>query len=249
MKKLRIIIAIVLIVGVVLAFGACGQGGKKLTMATNAAFPPYEYYEGDKIVGIDAEIAALIAGKMGMELEISDMEFDSILAAVQSGKVDMGMAGLTVTDERLESVSFSTSYATGKQVIIVGEGSEIASPDDLEGKTIGVQLSTTGDLYITWDYVDEGLAEIDRYSKGADAVQALLQGKVDAVVIDNEPAKVFVEQNTGLRILETEYVTENYAIAVKKDNKDLLDKINKALDELTKSGEVQAIVDKYIPAS
>ncbi len=260
MKKPRIIIAIVLIVGVVLAFGACSQpavapaadepaSGGKLVWATNAEFPPYEYYDGDTVVGIDAEIAALIAEKMGMTAEVSDMNFDSIIAAVQSGKADMGMAGMTVTDERKEAVDFSTPYATGKQVIIVKEGSDITSPEDLEGKMIGVQQSTTGDMYITWDYVDEDLAQITRYNKGTDAVMALTQGKVDAVVIDNEPAKVFVSQSTGLKILETEYVIEDYAIAVKKGNTELLNKINAALAELTASGEIQAIIDKYIKAN
>ncbi len=219
-----------------------------LTMATNAAFPPYEYTEGDKIVGIDAEIAALIADKLGMTLEIQDMEFDSIIPAVQSGKVSMGMAGLTVTDERKEAVGFTTSYATGKQVIIVPEGSDIASADDLEGKTIGVQLSTTGDLYITWDLVDTNKAKIERYNKGADAVQALAQGKIDAVVIDNEPAKVFVAQSKGLKILETEYITEEYAICVSKDNEALLNNIDTALSDLIDAGEVQKVLDKYIKA-
>lgn len=249
MKALRTVLSILLVLVLGLALVACAPAAKTLTMATNAAFPPYEFYEGGEIVGIDAEIAALIAEKLGMELVIDDMEFDSIIAAVQSGKADIGMAGMTVTEDRLKTVNFSTSYATGKQVIIVAEGSDIASPDDLEGKTIGVQLTTTGDLYITWDYVDEGLAEIDRYSKGADAIQALLQGKVDAVVIDNEPAKVFVEQNKGLRILETEYTIEDYAIAISKQNTELLEKINAALAELTASGQLQAIIDKYIPAS
>lgn len=246
MKTMRIVIALVLVLGVVFAFGACGsKTDKTLTMATNAAFPPYEYVEGGKIVGIDAEIAGLIADKLGMELEISDMEFDSILAAVQSGKADIGMAGMTISEERLVSVDFSTSYATGKQVIIVNEDSDIAAPEDLAGKKIGVQLSTTGDIYCSDEFGEEAM---DRYSKGADAVQALLQGKVDAVVIDNEPAKVFVEQNAGLKILETEYALEDYAIAVKKGNTELLDKINAALADLTKSGEIQAIVDKYISA-
>ncbi len=222
--------------------------GGTLTMGTNAAFPPYEYTEGDNIVGIDAEIAALIADKLGMTLQIEDMEFDSIIPSVQSGKVNMGMAGLTVTDERKEAVAFTKSYATGKQVIIVPEDSDIASADDLEGKTIGVQLSTTGDLYITWDLVDTEKAQIERYNKGADAVQALVQGKIDAVVIDNEPAKVFVAQSEGLKILETEYITEQYAIAVAKENTELLGKIDTALGELIDSGEVQKILDKYIKA-
>jgi polar amino acid transport system substrate-binding protein len=219
--------------------------GGTLTMATNAQFPPYEYYEGQEIVGIDAEIAQLIADKLGMELVIEDMEFDSILAAVQTKKVDMGMAGLTVTEERLVSLDFSTTYATGKQVIIVPEDSEIASPADLEGKKIGVQLSTTGDIYCSDEFGEEAM---DRYSKGADAVVALTQGKVDAVVIDNEPAKVFVQENEGLKILETEYAVEDYAIAVAKGNTSLLEKINAALAELSASGEIQAIIDKYISA-
>lgn len=274
MKNLKMIIAFTLVLSLVLAFGACGQkapeesaapqpsesqqseateqpsgeAGEVLIWATNAQFPPYEFYEGENVVGIDAEVIALIAEKMGMTAQVEDMEFDSVIPAVQSGKVDVGMAGLTVTDERKQAVSFSESYATGKQVIIVKEDSTIADAAGLEGKTIGVQLSTTGDLYITWDLVDENKASIERYNKGADAVQALVQGKIDAVVIDNEPAKVFVAQNEGLKILETEYITENYAIAVSKDNTELLSKIDAALKELIDSGEVQKIIDKYIKA-
>lgn len=245
-KRIKAVAAVVLAVCTAFAFGACKKNSKKLVMATNATFPPYEYTESNKIVGIDAEIAQAIADKLGMELEIDDMEFDSILAAVQSGKADMGMAAMTVTDERKVSVDFSTVYATGKQVIIVKEGSTIATPDDLAGKKIGVQLSTTGDIYCTDDYGEEA---IQRFNKGTDAVQALLQGKVDAVVIDNEPAKVFVSQNQGMKILETEYVTEDYAIAVAKSNATLLGKINDALADLQKSGELQKIIDKYIKAA
>lgn len=171
-----------------------------LVMATNAEFPPYEYYgDNDQIIGIDAEVAAAIADKLGMKLEISDMDFDSIIPAVQSGKASMGMAGLTVTDERKDQVDFTVSYATGVQVIIVPEGSKITCADDLfaEGANynIGVQEATTGDLYATWDLEDEGLATINRYNKGADAVAALVAGKLDCVIIDNEPAKAFVAQN------------------------------------------------------
>ena len=175
-----------------------------LTMATNAAFPPYEYYDADeKIIGIDAEVAAAIADKLGMKLVISDMEFDAIIPAVQSGKADMGMAGMTVTEDRLLEVDFTVSYATGVQVIIVAEGSKIKSVDDLfaDGAfhKIGVQEATTGDLYSTWDLEDpeegESKAEVLRYKKGADAIQALVTGKVDCVIIDSEPAKAFVAQN------------------------------------------------------
>ena len=221
-----------------------------LIMATNAAFPPYEYYEGGEIVGIDAEIAAAIAEKLNMELQIEDMEFDAIINAITSGKADMGMAGMTVTGERLEAVNFTDSYATGVQVVIVTEDSAITSVDDLfaEGANhiIGVQRNTTGDLYTTGDLEDAGLATIDRYSKGADAVMALKTGKVDCVVIDNEPAKAFVAENEGLKILETEYANEDYAIAIAKDNTELLEQVNTALAELIADGTVQSILDKYI---
>jgi ABC-type amino acid transport substrate-binding protein len=221
---------------------------EKLIMVTNAEFPPYEYYENNKIVGIDAEIAQLIADKLGMELEIQNMNFDSLVPAVQSGKADISMAGMTVREDRKAAVDFSDTYATGKQVIIVKEGSPIATPDDLEGKMMGVQQSTTGDIYVTQDYVDKGLGQITRYNKGMDAVLALTQDKVDAVVIDNEPAKVFVSQNPGLKILETEYKLEDYAVAVNKGKPELLAAINTALGELKQSGELKAIVDKYIKA-
>jgi ABC-type amino acid transport substrate-binding protein len=220
-----------------------------LIMVTNAEFPPYEFFENETIVGIDAEIAALIAEKIGMKLEIQNMNFDSLITAVQTGKADICMAGLTVREDRKAAVDFSNTYATGKQVVIVKEDSPIASPDDLEGKMMGVQQSTTGDIYITQDYVDKGLGQITRYNKGMDAVLALTQDKVDAVVIDNEPAKVFVSQNPGLKILETEYALEDYAVAVNKGKPELLANINAALDELQQSGELKAIIDKYINAN
>ena len=235
-----------------LACASCGGSGDALVMATNAEFPPYEYFEGDKIVGIDAEIAEAISAKIGAELTIEHVDFDSIIPGVQSGKYDFGMAGLTVTDERKEQVDFTTSYATGVQVIVVKEGSAITSADDLfaEGAshTIGVQLATTGDLYTTWDLEDAGLATIERYNKGADAIMALTSDKVDCVVIDNEPAKVFVQNNPGLVILDTEYVTEDYAIAVGKNNTELMTKIETALTELIADGTVASIIAKYIPA-
>ncbi len=224
----------------------------KLIMATNAQFPPYEFYEGDQITGIDAEIAKAIADKLGLELVIVDMEFDSIVESVKGGKADIGLAGMTITDERKESVNFTASYATGVQAIIVTEESTITSVDDLfaDGAytTIGVQRNTTGDLYTTWDLEEKGMATIDRYSKGADAVQALKTGKVDCVVIDNEPAKAFVSQTEGLKILETEYVEEQYAAAMSKDNTELYEAVDKALQELIEDGTVQGIIDKYIAA-
>ncbi len=226
--------------------------GDTLVMATNAEFPPYEFMEDGKIVGIDAEIAQAIADKLGKELVIENVDFDSLIPGVSSGKFDFVMAGMTVTEERKEAVNFTQSYATGVQVIIVNEGSDITSADDLfqEGAntTIGVQLATTGDLYCTWDIEDEGLGTVERYNKGADAVMALKTGKVDCVVIDNEPAKVFVENNEGLKILDTEYITEEYAAAVSKDNAELTAQIDGALAELIADGTVAKIIEKYIPA-
>jgi len=216
-----------------------------LTMATNAYFPPYEYYEGNEIVGIDAEIAEAVANKLGLTLEIQDMEFDSIITAVQTGKADMGLAGMTVTDERLQMINFTNTYATGVQVVIVAEDSDINSIEDLQGKKIGVQLATTGDIYACDDF---GAENVEQYNKGNDAVLALTQGKVDAVIIDNEPAKNYVAANEGLKILETEYVTEDYAACINKNNTELLDQVNKALEELTADGTIQAILDKYIAA-
>ena len=214
-----------------------------LTMATNATFPPYEYYEGNDIVGIDAEIAQAIADKMGLKLEIQDMEFNSIITAVQSGKADLGLAGMTVTDERKQSVDFSDSYATGIQSVIVKDGSSIKSIDDLKGNKIGVQLATTGDIYAKDDFGEENVEE---YNKGADAVMALTSGKIDAVIIDNQPAKSFVETTDGLQILDTDYVQEDYAAAIAKGNTDLLNAVNTALKELKEDGTIQKILDKYI---
>lgn len=218
--------------------------GGKLVMVTNAEFPPYEYHENNDIVGIDADIAKAIADKMGMELEIQDMAFDSLIPAVQSGKADFTAAGMTVNEDRKKNVDFTDTYAQAAQVIIVKEGSEIKTPADLDGKKIGVQTGTTGDIY-AGDIKD---AAINRYNKGMEAVMALTQGKIDAVVIDREPAKIFVKENAGLKILDEAFTEEEYAIAVKKGNTELLDKMNAAIKDLKDSGELQKIVDQYITA-
>ena len=216
-----------------------------LTMGTNATFPPYEYKDGDDVVGIDAEIAQALADKLGLQLEIVDMDFDSLVASVQSGKIDMSLAGMTVTEERKQNVDFTDSYATGVQVIIVKDDSDIASVDDLQDKLIGVQQGTTGHLYCADDFGED---HVNALPNGATAVQALLQGKVDCVVIDQEPAKAFVEANEGLKILDTAYTTEDYAAAVSKDNPALTAALNKALQELKDDGTIQGILDKYIKA-
>ena len=220
--------------------------GGKLVMATNAEFPPYEFHDGDKIVGIDAEIAQAIADELGMELEIEDVAFDSIIPEIVSGKADMALAGMTVTEDRKASVDFSDTYATASQMIIVKEDSKIAGPDDLKGVTVGVQLGTTGDIYVS-DLEADGTT-VERYNKGFEAVQALSQGKIDAVVIDGEPAKTFVSESEGLKILDEAFTVEEYAIAVKKGNTELLDKVNGALETLKDNGTLDEIVAKYIKA-
>ena len=223
----------------------------ELHMATNAAFPPYEMVADDgSFEGIDVEIAGAIAEKLGLTLVVDDMDFGSIITAVQTGKEDIAMAGLTVTDERKENVDFTDSYATGVQVVIVTEDSDIASIDDLTGKQIGCQESTTGYIYCSDTPENGGYGEenVTAFPNGANAVQALISGKVDCVVIDSQPAQEFVKQNEGLKILDTEFVTEDYAIGVSKDNTALRDAVNTALKELIDDGTVQSILDKYISA-
>ena len=217
----------------------------KLTMATNAAFPPYEMTtDAGEFEGIDIETAQAIADKLGLELQIDDMDFDAALLSVQQGKADIVMAGVTVTDERKAVMDFSDSYATGIQSIVVPEGSDIASPDDLAGKKIGTQRGTTGYIYCSDDFGDENVVA---YDDGLTAVQALNNGQVDAVVIDNAPAKEFVAANPGLVILDTSYAEEDYAIGVAKGSS-LKDAVNAALEELKADGTLQSIVDKYITA-
>ena len=218
----------------------------KLTMATNAAFPPYEMTtDAGEFEGIDVDTAKAIAEKLGLELQIDDMDFDAALLSVQQGKADIVMAGVTVTDERKAVMDFSDSYATGIQSIIVPEGSDIASPDDLAGKKIGTQRGTTGYIYCSDDFGDENVVA---YDDGLTAVQALKNGQVDAVVIDNAPAQEFVAANPGLKVLDTSYAEEDYAIGMAKGSA-LEDAVNKALEELKADGTLQAIVDKYINAN
>ncbi|HJC54613.1 MAG TPA: transporter substrate-binding domain-containing protein [Candidatus Gemmiger stercoravium] len=223
----------------------------KLIMSTNAAFPPYEMTADDgSFEGIDVEIAGAIAEKLGLELQIDDMDFDAALLAAQTGKSDMVMAGVTVTEDRQTVMDFSDSYATGIQVVIVPEDSDIASIDDMTGKMIGVQRGTTGDQYCSASVEDGGFGEenVTRYDNGLTAVQALNNSQVDCVVIDNAPAQEFVAANPGLKILDTEYANEEYAIGVAKGNTQLLDAINTAIAELKADGTIQSILDKYISA-
>ncbi len=257
MKKL---FAVLLAAMMLLAMVACGNDTpdpaptpdptpdtKTLYMATEVPFAPYEYYDGDKLVGIDVDVANAIAEKLGMKLEVVDIAFDSIVSGVQAGKYDMGMAGMTVNEERLEKVNFSDSYATGIQVVIVKEGGKVKSLDDMaaDGVVIGTQSGTTGFLFASEDFGDE---KVKGFAKTTDTVEALKNGQVDCVMLDNEPAKALVAANpdAGLSILDTAYANEDYAIAINKQNTDLLNQINAALAELKADGTLQSIIDKYI---
>ncbi len=242
MKKI-----LALVLALMMAF-SCAAFADTLTMGTNAAFPPYEFYEEGDIVGIDAEIAAAICEILGCDLSIIDMDFDNLISAVSTGKIDFAMAGMTKTPEREENVNFSITYAIGVQSIIVPEGSPITSVDDLfaEGASymIGVQQGTTGDIYCTDDFGEE---HVSKFKTGADAVAALVAGKLDCVIIDNNPAKAFVEANEGLVLLDTDYSEEEYAIAIALENTALLENINNALATLIDNGTVESILAKYIP--
>ena len=268
MKVWKKIAAMTMALGMVASLAACGNNSSdkqegddsglktvesgKLHMSTNAQFPPYEMTTDDGgFEGIDVEIAQAIAEKLGLELVVDDMGFDAALTAVQTGQSDMVMAGVTVNEERLEVMDFSESYATGVQVIIVKEDSPIQTVDDLaNADMIGTQKATTGYIYCSDTPENGGYGEdhVTAYDSGALAVMALVNGQVDAVVIDNEPAKAFVAANEGLKILDTEFAVEDYAIGVAKGNTQLLDAINGALKELIADGTVQSIVDKYIVA-
>ena len=247
MKKMISLLLCAILCIACFAPAAMAADTKVLKVATNVAFPPYEYYEDEKAVGIDIDIIQAICDKLGYTMELSDMEFGSIITAVASGKVDIGFGAITITEERAKSVHFTTSYSTGIQSIIVKEDSPIASVDDLHGDKIkiGVQQDTTGDIYATGDFGEDHIA---RFNKGADAVQALLTGKISAVIIDNSPAETFVAQNKGLKILPTVYAEEDYGFELSYDNEALYNEVNGALEELLKDGTVQKIIDNYISA-
>ena len=242
MKKLVLALSVIASTFILCACGSSSDN--KLVMATNAAFPPYEMVEGSEIIGIDAEIAQLIAKDLGRELVIEDMAFDSVIAAVTTKKADIAMAGLTITEDRKQNINFSDPYTTAAQVIVVKSDSNVASPDDLIGKTVGVQIGTTGDIYAA----DIENATIERYSKYFEAISALTQGKIDAVIVDREPARVFVNDNADLKMVDEEFTLEEYAIGVNKEDTELLDQINASLKKLKESGEIDRIIDKYIKA-
>ncbi len=268
-KQLKSIFAGAMVLTMAAALAGCGgapaeeqnkedaaateESGEKdtLIMATSADFPPYEFYDGQDIVGIDAEVAQAIADKLGYELEIEDMSFDSIIPSVASGKADIAMAGLTVNEERKKSVDFTDSYATGVQVVLTKEGAKLTDVAALtkEGAnhTVGVQTASVGDVLATGDIEEAGLGTVERYTKYGDAVNALLADKVDCIIMDKEPAKSFVNTTEGLKVLDTDYTNEDYAIGLAKGS-ELTEKVNTALKELKEDGTIQSIVDKYITA-
>ena len=247
MKK---IIALVLVA--MLAMAGLSAMAETLKMCTNVAFPPYEFYgEDGEATGIDVEISRAIAAKLGYDLEVVDIEFGQCIPGVQAGKYDFAAAGMTVTEERKQMVQFTDTYATAIQVVIVPNDSQATSIDDIIAEKgsvkIGVQMATTGDIYTTGDYEEAGKGSVERFQSGAAAVQALNSGKVDCVVIDNEPAKNFVAQNEGLKILDTAYAEEEYAMAFSKESPIYAD-FNAALAELIADGTVKGIIDTFIPA-
>ena len=248
MKKFLKLSSIILaLVMTVCCFAGCSSNDAEesnvLTMATSADFPPYEYYENDEIVGIDVDIMNAVCEIIGMELEPQDMSFDSVIGAAQTGKTDIAMSGITITEDRKNMVDFTIPYTSTAQSIIVVSGGEIKAKADLEGKKIGVQINTTGDTQVTEEFGDDA---VDRFQNGALAVESLKNGKVDCVVIDGEVAKALVAANEGLEIIADAYSIEEYAIALKKGNTELLDKINAALEQLLADGTIDTIMDNYI---
>lgn len=250
MNSMKKLFAMVLVLMMLMA-SAANADGDKLIVGASCDFPPYEYYDGEDIVGIEVEMLQVIAERLNLEFEIQDMAFDSIIAAVTSGKVDVGMSGFTVTEERKLSVDFTISYTKAKQSVVVpAEGSQINDVEDLyaEGATfaVGVQNSTTGDLYITDDVETMGLLlDIQRFIKYPDAINALKSGKLECVILDDQVAKAFVAENPDLKMLDTAYADEDYAMCLAKDNP-LTEQINAVLEEMLEDGTMQAIIDKYI---
>lgn len=220
-----------------------------LVMATNAEFEPFEYKDENKYVGIDIEIAQAIADELGVELDILDIAFDSCIPALTSGRADMVIAGMSVTEDRLKNVDFSDAYFNASQAIVVTKDSDISSRADLDGKIIGVQQGTTGDTYVTDEdgKLDISVADVKRYSKGSEAVSDLISGRIDAVVIDNFPAEKFVERNSNSIVKLDEAMTEEeYAIALAKGESEFKDLVNSVIQSLKDSGKLDEIVSKYI---
>lgn len=208
---------------------------KVLIMATEAGFAPYEYYDGDKIVGVDVDIANEIAKAMGATLKIADMDFGAVITAVDTGKANFAAAGLSITPEREQQVDFSIEYAISEQVILVKEGSEIKGEADFQNKTIGSQLGTVADFYIA----DLAGVKSQQYTKYADAANDLINGRIDAIVMDKLPAENMIKAHSEIKMLEEPLFTDKYAIAVKKGDKETLEQINAVLNKLIDEGKIE----------
>ncbi|WP_457942055.1 transporter substrate-binding domain-containing protein [Caproiciproducens sp. LBM24188] len=271
MKKGSKLAAIVLAVAMAVSMGACSSAGTTaassgassaaasttidkikadgyITMSTNAEFEPFEYKDGDKVTGIDVEIAQKVADKLGVQLKVNDIAFDTLITELNSGKSNFVAAGMSVTEDRQKNVDFSDTYFYASQAIIVTKDSPIKLPSDLNGKKVGVQQGTTGDTYCTNEdgKNDIKVSSVERYNKGVDAVADLMNGKIDAVVIDSFPATKFVEKNSDKLVKLNDALTvEKYAIAVKKGDKEMLDTINNVLSDMKSSGELDKIIEKY----
>lgn len=254
MKKFTAILAASLAIVVLLA--GCGgksnnEGGMtikegKLIMATEATFPPYEYMQGSEVVGVDVDIARAIAEELGLELVVEEMDFSAALAATQTGKADFAAAGISITEERQKTMDFSVEYANSKQVILTREDTGVNSPDDLQSIAVGVQLGTVADLELSENPDDYPGIEIERYNKYTDAVTDLINGRLDAIVLDSLPAQQLKTMDEGLIICDEELFTDVYAIAVKKGNTELLDAINTALEKLIADGRVDEFTENHL---
>lgn len=223
---------------------AAGCSGGKLIVATSPDFPPFEYIKDNQVAGIDIEIAQKLAEKMGRELQIDQLDFDGVLAAVSAGRCDLGMSAISATPDRMDSMDFSDPYyETNVRIVVAADNADVTDLASLSGKSVGVQLGTVADTAVT----EAGNITVERYDNDATSIQNVLAGRLDAAVLDEAPAKVFVQQNEGnLKLLDT-LVSEGdfYVIATKKGNTALLAEVNKALAEMRESGEFDAILSKY----
>lgn len=253
LKVISLVSASVLTMGMLVGCGSSKQtsaeqtttqaSGDVIVMGTNAEFEPFEYRDGLEVVGFDVEIAKKVAEKLGKELVIEDMAFDSLVMALNTDKIDFIAAGMTATEERKTQVDFSDAYFNSQQMIIVkADNTTIATSDDLAGKKVGVQLGTTGDLFVSGA---EGIAEVVQFQAGTQAIMDLKNGKIDAVVIDAEPAKKMTQGQSDLKLLDAPFVEEEYAIAVKKGDADILTAINETLAEIKADGTYDEIYTKF----
>lgn len=234
---------VVVMIFLILFLGGCGKDDDKLVMVTEAGFAPYEYYENGEIVGVDIDIAKEIAKYLGKELVVKDVAFDSIINEVKTGKADFGAAGISYNEERAKQVDFTINYSTSKQIVVVKEDNIKININDLDNLKIAVQIGSVGDTYVTKNYPN---AEIVRQKKYLAAIQDLLKNKVDCVVMDELPAKEILKNNAGLKILNQELFSDTYGMVVKKGNKELLDAINKVLEDLIEEGKINEYIINHM---